>query len=72
MTTATEIRMMMAKGLKRQEGFQRVAESMLAPMVDKTMAILFGPKRKRWDRTGTYYRRQIKKWLNRNRLEIRT
>ncbi len=71
MTTATEIQMMMAEGIKRNMGIQRAAERMLAPMVDRTMEILFGPKRKRWDRYGAYHRRQVKKWSAKNRLEIK-
>lgn len=73
MTTATEIQMLQEQGIKRQAAIlDQIRNKWLVPMIDWTFVrICGGPRRKRWDKFGAYYRRQLKKWMKKNKLEIR-
>ena len=74
MTTAAEIQMLQEEGIKRHAAtLDRIRNRMLLPLIDWTLVrACGGPRRKRWDKFGAYHRRQIKKWLKKNRLEVKT
>lgn len=66
MSTATEVEMRIAEQMPKFDIARQALHGLSTRLLEGYTAAFLGPRRKRWDQFGAYYRRQLKKWRKRN------